>query len=112
MLLTALDAFNEEKLPVIVCGDFNDTPDSLVCTEFSKKLKSAYSNDDKHWTTWKKRDAVVKRTIDYIFYDDKKLEPTHLLSIPKDSDVPNNLPAPYYPSDHISIGAVFEEVKQ
>jgi len=107
-LTNALREFNSENLPVIICGDMNDAPDSPVSVHFRKHFTSAYSHEDNStWTTWKLREEEVKRTIDYIYYDSQKLVATHVLEIPSDAQCPTRFPAAYYPSDHIAVAARF-----
>jgi mRNA deadenylase 3'-5' endonuclease subunit Ccr4 len=88
-------------------------------------------NDDSLYTTWKiRREGEIKRIIDYIFYtshssstattsgDDNgeegedglmQMQCTHVLSIPKDTDVENGrYPGYRYPSDHLLIAAKFD----
>jgi mRNA deadenylase 3'-5' endonuclease subunit Ccr4 len=88
-------------------------------------------NENSLYTTWKiRREGEIKRIIDYIFYasshssstattsgDDNggegedglmKMQCTHVLSIPKDTDVENGrYPGYRYPSDHLLIAAKF-----
>jgi len=108
ILLEAVAKFNEAKhWPIIILGDFNDVPDSLVAQVLKQSKTSAYPDSPNDWTTWKKRESAVKRIIDYIWYEPQKLTLTHRLSIPPDSACPVMLPASYYPSDHILIAAKF-----
>uniref|UniRef100_A0A6B2LF77 Endonuclease/exonuclease/phosphatase domain-containing protein n=1 Tax=Arcella intermedia TaxID=1963864 RepID=A0A6B2LF77_9EUKA len=104
-LVQYIKEFNEKQSPVVILGDFNDTPDSLVCKHMGLHYASAYPSNT--WTTWKKRETVVQRTIDYIWYDSAKLQPIQILPAPLESDCPQLLPASYYPSDHILIAAKF-----
>jgi len=103
-LMEELPKFNIHNYPVIICGDFNDTPNSSVCKEVESKYTSAYAHNSSAWTTCKKRIELVCRVIDYIFFDSAKLECIQTLDIPNE---PINLPSPSYPSDHILIGATF-----
>jgi len=95
---------------VVICGDFNDIPDSLAfkAVKTVENLNSAYSYYDntniEPFTTYKERSCVVKRCIDYIFFDKTALVPLQLLEIPH-LDVP--LPRKDYPSDHLAISAIF-----
>lgn len=77
---------------------------------------SAYDLDAKSgaravpYTTFKKRETEILRTIDYILYrhgKDSQLVVTGLQEIPAIEKFPNRLPARDYPSDHLSIGAKF-----
>jgi len=108
ILLQTINNFIPEKdYPVIILGDFNDTPDSAVHKVMRESYTSAYEDKPGHWTTWKKRKEEVKRTIDYIWYCSGKLRATHILAIPEDKDCPLLLPAEYHPSDHMMIAAKF-----
>lgn len=106
-LTSEIFSYNPRNYPVIICGDFNDTPDSLACQKMIKYFKSAYTNENSSWTTCKKRQELVKRVIDYIFHDDK-LKCVQTLNIPEGSYV---FPSELYPSDHLMIGATFIEDK-
>jgi len=119
-LLREIEKFNNKNLPIVICGDFNDEPGSFVhnlivkkeLTEKGKKfahslnLKSGYG-DDSLFTTYKKRETEMCRTIDYIWYSEK-LKCTHYLDIPSKQELPQRLPASYYPSDHLAISCIFE----
>lgn len=69
-------------IPMLVCGDFNDTPDSPPCTELSKSslgLKSLWDmpvyGEKEHEliTTFKHRPGgEARRIIDYIWYEQDK----------------------------------------
>lgn len=108
-LVSAIKNFNSNNYPEIICGDFNDVPNSPACTVMKEGYKSAYETQliepfKEMWTTCKKRQELVKRTIDYIFYNDK-LKCTKILDIPQEHIV---LPNADYPSDHLLIGAHFQ----
>lgn len=69
-LLSLITAHRHNAFPAIVCGDFNDVPDSLACRAMRDAFTSAYAarwTPDAPWTTWKRRESEVKRTIDYIW---------------------------------------------
>ena len=107
VFLDALEhAVNKHHCPTFFAGDMNDEPDSNVIKAFRSKYTSVYPKNI--WTTWKQRDHVIKRCIDYIFYDPFGLTPTSVLEIPSDKECPTMLPAPYYPSDHMAIGCRFK----
>lgn len=82
---------------VIICGDLNDVPGSLMHTELKGQgYKSVYPDDA--MTTYKKRENVeVKRVSDYIWYSGN--------IIPFEYFVPENLES--YPSDHLLLTAGF-----
>lgn len=94
-----------EDSPVLIGGDFNDTPDSLACKQMRDAgFTSAYDHADDSWTTWKKRATEVKRVIDYIWHRGD-VRTVARLSIPPSETFPRMLPDVHYPSDHIAIGA-------
>eukprot|EP01102_Stenamoeba_stenopodia_P010430 TRINITY_DN3141_c0_g1_i1.p1 TRINITY_DN3141_c0_g1~~TRINITY_DN3141_c0_g1_i1.p1 ORF type:complete len:400 (-),score=97.24 TRINITY_DN3141_c0_g1_i1:147-1346(-) len=117
------DDVQVKEWPVVVTGDFNDIPGSLVFQLFAEgaftkeepttsasiehpfNLKSAYPKDI--FTTYKNRGTVVKRCIDYIWFDANRLELSERLEIPSTESMPHLLPAVYYPSDHLAIAAKF-----
>jgi len=105
ILIEKISAFNTNNYPVIICGDFNDVPDSLVSNVMQSNHYSPGSSMNQ-WTTWKKREEVVKRTIDYIWHS-SGLTPVSILSVPEDESCPVFLPAIYYPSDHLAISVKY-----
>jgi len=123
ILLKQIHKYNTEQLPVIVLGDFNATPDSLVHTLVTKgsvtigdkthtqpigPLTSCYGATERsEFSTFKKRAVELCHTIDYIFYNPKELGLCEVLEIPKKESLPERLPAAYYPSDHLAIAAIF-----
>ncbi len=104
--------FRKDKpIPTIICGDFNDVPDSLVCTIIDKSyqscnpVKTETSDRNTSWTTWKERsDHVVKRIIDYMWVSD---DIEILSESAYVSDVDGPLPSEEFPSDHLPIVGVF-----
>lgn len=98
---------------VIVCGDFNDVPQSSVVRAMLSHplgFQSAYPLD-KGFTTWKFRtEGQKKATIDYIWYAEGReigLESTDgLASAERIGE--NGLPNEEYPSDHLALVADFE----
>ena len=104
-----------ECVAVVVAGDFNEVPEQLAIVEMRKELASLYGDCHPHghvYTTFKKRKSVVCRCIDYVFFDEATLRPLGYLDIPEPADeaFPEHLPCAQYPSDHLSIGGVFEFV--
>lgn len=102
-----MSELNKLNLPTIICGDFNDTPNSLACCYMKENYQSVYESEfiepiKEIWTTCKKRKELVKRTIDYIFCSNH-FECLGVLSIPQD---PMVFPNAEYPSDHLMIGAI------
>jgi nocturnin len=103
-LVEALAGFDG---PVVVGGDFNDTPESPAYQVMRGSLRSGYGgllDAEPAWTTWKVRaDGEKKRTIDYIWHS-AQLQATACLMIPADEDVGDGrLPSWQYPSDHLSL---------
>ena len=112
-----------ESYPVIVCGDFNATPDEPVYAYFSVsastyqyplKLASSYVSryygyKEPPLTSWKFRAAgESKYTIDYIWFTPDTLKVDSIWTIPTEKEVgENGLPCNKYPSDHLSICTCF-----
>lgn len=99
---------------IIITGDFNDVPTSAAMK------KSVYNNilgiEDTYtgrtsgcdeFTTYKQRGFIVKRVIDYVLYKSNVMTCVGRLEQPDVSDIPDMLPASYYPSDHIALLASF-----
>ena len=113
-----LEQVKDANLGVVVCGDFNDEPESEPLKYFRgalKTMKSAYEGEV--YTTWKIREntkddgvkemKLTKRVIDYMFYNEN-LELLGRSEIPQDDAVdPNGLPCAGYPSDHLSLFCKF-----
>jgi len=125
-ILKKLELLNSNRnIPVIVCGDFNDTTDSPVATffrdgkyedashkfDFSDAYESyPVSNDVIRYSTMKtrldsnKKPKLTKRTIDYIYFTTSDFELKRLLEIPLDSEFPTvGLPSLNHPSDHLPL---------
>lgn len=63
------DHINSSPYPVIICGDFNDTPSSYAYREISKNLKDAFVESGKGFgVTYAGKNFPAFR-IDFIFYD-------------------------------------------
>lgn len=99
---------NYGNIPMIMCGDFNCEPHSLTYTEIltsSLKFSSAYyskSSKEPELTTYKKREEIECKTIDYIFT--KGFEVTSILKLPSLTEIEKKgLPSEDYPSDHLSL---------
>lgn len=104
---------------VIVAGDINDIQDSQAMNDNvyaqSKPFCDAYrmyerereAGGEDMFTTYKKRERVVKRVIDYILFKPSVMVCSGVLCQPDLADVPDMLPASYYPSDHIALLASF-----
>lgn len=94
----------------IFLGDFNDVPNSLCYNFITKKHKfiDVYDNDKRIYTTCKKRDKLVCRVIDYIFYRSNKMKPQNEIQAPLLSSLPAvGLPSKEHPSDHVLLGVTF-----
>jgi mRNA deadenylase 3'-5' endonuclease subunit Ccr4 len=138
------------QVPLLMLGDFNDVPTSLVCTYFRNEplqasgsssgslsgdtspstsatsqaaltvtepphhpfvLASAYAAYDETgvepYSTFKKREYEVIRTIDYIWYTSRVLTPVRFLEIPHRDRLTERLPCLQYPSDHLALWTEF-----
>eukprot|EP01080_Neovahlkampfia_damariscottae_P002907 gene2907-4750_t len=114
--ISEIKKMNENKLPIIICGDLNDIPDSLCykeleLNEFSSSYK-LYGDDIEPYTTFKKRKEIVKRCIDYIWYTSDTLKVEQLLEIPNSDDLKDYLPCDIFPSDHLSIQTIFNFIEK
>ena len=97
----------DAKLGVVICGDFNDVPTSepIKYLEQATKFKSAY--EEITFTTFKIREKVQKRVIDYVFYNEN-LQLIAKSNIPTEETIgENGLPNAEYPSDHLSLFCKF-----
>ena len=110
-----------DSLPLIVSGDFNDSPDSPVVLSMHDPEKtkgltfsSAYCVDDVYpefTIYWYREDDIVKEVIDYIFYrDSTSLKLKSIRDIPDESEIPEDIGNPWHrwASDHFSLWATFE----
>ena len=118
---------NYEHIPIVLCGDFNADPDEKIygtIKESDLNVGSAYcllsedKNTEPPYTTWKirglngGREADVCRSIDYMWYTASSLEVKSLLQIPTAEAIgKNRLPSANYPSDHLSLAAHFELIR-
>ena len=103
------------NIPMIMCGDFNCEPESPTYNAILShqlKFKSAYfgrvlHNSEPEITTYKMRETVEYKTIDYVFI--KGFNVNSVLSIPKLKDIEKaGLPSKEYPSDHLSLSCKVE----
>ncbi len=114
---------SDKTIPAILCGDYNDIPDSLVCELVSQSYQNISNingklvKDDKNlnrnisWTIWKERKDTllgkreVKRIIDYMWVSDdiEILSKSHYVS-----DVEGPLPSEKFLSDHLQIIGKFK----
>lgn len=96
-----------KKEKAIILGDLNDVPESLVCKFLLKKgFVDAYQDQKRDFTTSKKREKLVTRVIDYIFYRFYKLKVEEVVATPAVPVI--GYPSKDQPSDHILIGATFK----
>jgi mRNA deadenylase 3'-5' endonuclease subunit Ccr4 len=93
---------------IILCGDFNCEPFSKTYNIIiNQNFTSAYfnnvlKNSEPEITTYQKREQVMYKTIDYIFF--KGFEVTSVLSMPTLKEIEKTgIPSEAYPSDHISL---------
>jgi CCR4-NOT transcription complex subunit 6 len=121
------------EIPLLVCGDFNSTPDSSVCElishgalsnthadlgnrkygDFTKHgmghpftLKSAYTLNDLPFTNYT---PPFVGMLDYIWYSTNTLQLTKLLG-PVDENYMQRVPGfpnYHFPSDHLALNAEF-----
>jgi len=121
---------NQEGTPLdlaVVCGDFNTDRESNAVTALLENTKAVdlestyYSVSESHtgiacepeWTTWKIRDEVKKKTIDFIFHDQRSSwKPVDVWKIPENHLIDEEvaLPCESYPSDHLALATTFELV--
>jgi CCR4-NOT transcription complex subunit 6 len=110
-----------KSLNIVVCGDFNDEPTSLMygymCDHLLSQpnplvLQSVYDKlyGQSFFTTAKKRQSTVVRTIDYI-WTSNTLNITKLAPLPTLTDLPKLLPSIEYPSDHLPLCITFTYAK-
>ena len=106
--------------PLIICGDFNGAPfekfySNIINDETLTNLKDAYSiiADKKEPTTIKiRKSAMLKREIDYIFFNKNSLKLCGYLDLPKNNELIENIGLPnlQYSSDHLSLVCDFSFV--
>uniref|UniRef100_A0A7S2WDB4 Endonuclease/exonuclease/phosphatase domain-containing protein n=1 Tax=Mucochytrium quahogii TaxID=96639 RepID=A0A7S2WDB4_9STRA len=101
----------DETCNILFCGDLNTDPGGAVHKLVVSKgrFESAYMDlASEHFSTWKVRESEVKHCIDYIFYSGTNITLKERLSVPDESAVgAARLPSVNWPSDHISLHAVF-----
>lgn len=102
-------------MPTIVCGDWNDSPDS-ACLQLIQNTIGIRRVGNHEYTTHKFRESsgMQTRCIDYMYYFEKM--PGQVASekitavsgqynIPERSELPDTgYPSRDYPSDHLSLG--------
>lgn len=110
--------------PVVVCGDFNTTPDSSTCETVSGHnlgLESLWDREvlagqeEELLSTFKFRSSgMAKRVIDYIWIaGTERLEPVRRWQMPSEVEIgQNGLPGPHYGSDHVAVMVEFEWCEQ
>jgi len=103
----ALKIEEKQKIGVVVCGDFNAEPHFDCMKPLMDTLEYAYK--DTEFTTFKVRDKLYCRVIDYMFYGREALKLIGRQEIPKKEEIDaNGLPNAAYPSDHLSLFALFQ----
>ena len=94
---TVLDAINESPYPVVIMGDFNDTPQSFTYQQLKEGRKDAFIERGRGWgATYLKPFPILR--IDYILHDEE-LECTSYNCI---SDIK---------SDHALVEASFKRIE-
>lgn len=113
--LALCDALEQWKRPddvgMVVAGDWNDEPHSPACEAMRQRgYVSAYAavlGAEPHFTTSKIRDTLAQHTIDYVWYVGG-LRPVDCLAMPAVPLLePTHLPLVDFPSDHLSLCAIF-----
>lgn len=95
------------NLGIVVCGDFNDEPHSEPIRLFEEATKFKTAFEGEKFTTFKIRNEVKKRVIDYVFYNES-LQLIGKNNIPTEELIGvNGLPNEGYPSDHLSLVCKF-----
>ncbi|GMH39273.1 hypothetical protein BSKO_07171 [Bryopsis sp. KO-2023] len=105
---------------IIICGDFNDVPESPPCIQLSESplgMASLWNvpvsgeKEEDLITTFKHRSGgEAKRVIDYIWFSQQSgLVPSRRWMMPSESEIgPNGLPGVHYGSDHLAVCVEFE----
>lgn len=91
---------------IIIAGNFNEIKESGVFKTMLNDFKDSYEGKCP-WTTLKKRDKIICRTIDYILYKGN-LECVDVEPIPSVDKFPNLLPCMEFPSDHLPLKSTFK----
>jgi len=95
---------------LIITGDFNAEPDSTTINlieqiDFMNKFEMINVYHDSQYTTYKFKNELYRRTIDYIFIT-HKLELLWKKKLPIESKLlPDGLPNRNIPSDHLFLRA-------
>lgn len=96
-----------KNIGIMVCGDFNAEPHYECMKELLNFFDSAYK--DAEFTTFKFRDKLYARVIDYMLYSKESLKIIGKLEIPKKEDMDGKgLPNEDFPSDHLSLFGLFQ----
>ncbi len=96
-----------KKIGIVLCGDFNAEPHYECMKDLLGFLESSYK--DAEFTTYKIRDKLYCRVIDYMLYGKESLRLVGRQEIPKREDIlAEGLPNVNYPSDHLSLYGVFQ----
>ena len=106
------DELKEEdklKIGILVCGDFNAEPHYECMKDILSYMESTYK--DVEFTTYKIRDKLYSRVIDYMLYGKSVLKLIGRQEIPKENEMPvEGLPNEHYPSDHLNLYGIFQYI--
>eukprot|EP00475_Leptophrys_vorax_P042049 TRINITY_DN79368_c0_g1_i1.p1 TRINITY_DN79368_c0_g1~~TRINITY_DN79368_c0_g1_i1.p1 ORF type:complete len:498 (-),score=65.16 TRINITY_DN79368_c0_g1_i1:88-1581(-) len=109
---------------VIVCGDFNSTPDSAVYRLISAStdegtcdldicdqsvvLRSAYNHYRGEEPPFTNYTATFKGCLDYMWFSVDSFEPVHVSELPTEEELGSCLPNEKHGSDHLPLYCEFE----
>ena len=77
---------DQSPYPVVVCGDFNDTPWSYTYHQFRKRLKDAQVHSGRGRGNTFVLNRVLRFRIDYVFYDESMENYGHTVFRERTSD--------------------------
>lgn len=107
----------EKGYDVIITGDFNTEPQDSTVNEINKSnldFKNCFEYNDKskdnyiEFTTFKIRDKVYKRIIDYMFYSGKGIKCTSAKTATAEVKEDVGYPNENMPSDHLYLVCKFQ----
>ncbi|XP_039251600.2 nocturnin-like [Styela clava] len=121
-ILRYLQPYLKSDIPIVLCGDFNATPNEpvyKVMREYNdnsfnsaytslsnpQTTNNGYNDSEPPYTTWCIRPSGENpKTVDYVFYSKCYFNINSILELPSDELIgPNRLPSLNYPSDHLSL---------
>ena len=87
-----IEKYEKSEHPVIICGDFNDEPDSACVVRMKESFESCkelVDGKEFSFTTMKCRnDKMTKRTIDYVWLQKgSALKPCGWLAMPEEDKI-------------------------